>query len=155
MVTQSVARRQPSLLHGAFTIMAEHHVYHFDATQFTSAQFAHPTCEDRALVRALAEGLTALRIDSSTWAVTSGSQAGTAYTVRQWGTRGGSFAPAGLACSCECGKSGGTVCKHRALVAHELAKHQQPANAPAPVSIAPAKPATVSKIASIADLYTD
>jgi len=147
MVTQSQPRRQPHLLDGILATMAAHGVTRFDASQFSTRQLLNPTGEDRALVRALAEGLRAYRLDASTWTVPSGGQTGTAYTVRQWGTR--------LACSCECGKSGGTVCKHRALVAHELAKHQQPANAPAPVSIAPAKPATVSKIASIADLYTD
>jgi len=146
MVTQSVARRQPSLLHGAFTIMAAHNVYHFDATQFTSQQFAHPTCEDRALVRALAEGLHAYRLDANTWTVPSGSQAGVAYTVRQWGTR--------LACSCECGKSGGTTCKHRALVAHEIAKSTPAATAKPAIAPAPAKPAAKS-IRSIADLYAD
>ena len=116
--------------------MAEHNVYHFDATQFTSQQLAHPTCADRAIVRALAEGLHAYRLDASTWTVPSGSQTGTAYTVRQWSNR--------LSCSCECGRSGGTICKHRALVANELSR-QQPA--------AEAKPA--AKITSIAQLYDD
>ena len=148
MVSVSQPRRQPHLLDGILGLMAAHGTYRLDTTQFSTRQLLAPTCEDRALVRALAEGLTALRIDSSTWAVTSGSQAGTAYTVRQWTT-------GRLSCSCECGKSGGTTCKHRALVAHELSK--QPAATAKPICdinvTLPAKPATAKPITSIADLY--
>jgi len=137
MVTQSVARRQPLLSAAQLVTMGQLGTH----VNTLGMDWLHPTAADRASVRAQAEGVRAYHVANNEWVVPSASQPGTAHKVMVWGTR--------VACSCECGRAGGT-CKHAAAVRAELAK--QPAATPA--TIAPAKPAAKS-IHSLADLYAD
>ena len=146
MVTQSVARRQPRqhlLTSEVFASMVANRVS-LDLTQFSTQQQLNPSNVDRALVRAQAAGLKAMHLNDNIWIVPSATQPGVCYRVSIWSGR--------LACTCAAGRVGTVACVHRALVAHELSK--QPTTAPAPVSIAPAKPAT-AKITSISQLYDD
>lgn len=65
---------------------------------------------ERAMARAVAEGLVARRESDRVWTVTSGSRAGQTYAV----TVGADNRPS--ACSCPAGQGGDPVCKHRTLV---------------------------------------
>ena len=141
MVQQSVARRQP-LLSAAQLVTMAHLGTHVNTL---GMDWLHPTAADRASVRAQAEGVKAYHVDANQWAVPSASRPGQAYRVMVWGAK--------IACSCECGRAGGS-CKHAAAVRVELAKQPATSTKPAPVSIAPVKPAATAKpITSIADLY--
>lgn len=137
MVTQSVAHRQPLLSAAQLVTMGQLGTH----VNTVGMDWLHPTAADRASVRAQAEGVRAYHVTGNEWVVPSASKPGQAHRLLVWGTK--------VACSCQCGKSGG-ACKHQAAVRIELAK--SPATAPAPVSIAPAKPAA-APIRSIADLY--
>jgi len=140
------ARRQP-LLSAAQLVTMAHLGTHVNTL---GMNWLHPSAADRASVRAQAEGVRAYHVANNEWVVPSASQPGAAHKVMVWGAR--------VACSCECGRTGGT-CKHSAAVRAELAK------------LAPtAKPATVAdraadrdqaerhiaaRITSIAQLYGD
>ena len=140
MVTQLATRRQPLLSAAQLCHMAINRT----SVNTLGMSWTNPSAADRASVRAQAEGVRAYHVDANQWAVPSASRPGQAYRVMVWGAK--------IACSCECGRAGGS-CKHAAAVRIELAKQlvAKPAIAPAPV-IAPVKPAA-TPIHSLADLY--
>lgn len=157
MVTQSVARRQPLLSAAQLCHMAANRT----SVNTLGMDWLHPTAADRASVRAQAEGVKAYHVANNEWVVPSASQPGTAHKVMVWGTR--------VACSCECGRSGGS-CKHAAAVRIELAKSAPVAEvkvpAPKPANKLIIAPAVIAnraqaeryieaKIRSIAQLYGD
>jgi hypothetical protein len=90
---------------------------HGSGLDLRGMSFTHVRCEDRALIRAQAEGITAFELAPGRWVASSGCRPGHGYTVEVY--QGGRT----VRCGCDAGRRG-LVCKHQQLVARLVAQKQ-------------------------------
>ncbi len=138
MVAQAPVKRQP-LVTPALLKQAAAHGTGLDLRGLDFRPWVQPACESKALLRAMAEGLVALQIGPTRWAVSSGSKPGTAYVLDVY--QGGKV----VRCGCPGGLSG-KVCKHAALVRARLPE-------PAPAVVAKPNGTGRAPVRSLTDLY--